>query len=418
MNGIFAIDKPSGITSNQFIMKLQHALTNSQIFSREIQRATAERMRQYQEQTGKAPSKRKLRKVSKVKMGHGGTLDPLASGVLVIGIGSGTKKLANYLSGTIKEYEAEALFGVSTTSGDVEGEILSRNSVAHLNFEDVKTVEDKFKGSLKQTPPIFAALKMDGKPLYEYAREGKPLPRAIQPRQVTIYDLRVFADTLSKTHNYPILRPAGGDAKDAIERLNSGLLDDTLYFSKEYCSKLNLESEEAVIEKPLLITEPEEAEIEKEGDAYRAPLLHFSAKVSSGTYIRSLISDIGKSMRSSSYMVSLIRLQQQDWSLKRDNVFKLEDFTEKDEKVWSKVLGLVLEKGSEVDVRNELLKAEQEFASVKETTDELEKNCEDENGGTGEKINGPPSEPKKLILDDMPEVTEKNDKKRTIDEVL
>ena len=160
MNGIFAIEKPSGITSNQFMMRLQQILNNSHVFSKDIQRATAERMKQYQEETGKKASKRKLRKVSKVKMGHGGTLDPLASGVLVIGIGTGTKKLAEYLSGTVKVYESEALFGVSTTSGDVEGEILSRNSVNHLRMEDLKKVEEKFVGSLKQTPPIYAALKV------------------------------------------------------------------------------------------------------------------------------------------------------------------------------------------------------------------------------------------------------------------
>jgi tRNA pseudouridine55 synthase len=229
MNGIFAIEKPSGITSNQFMLKLQHALTKSQVFSKEIQRATAERKQQYEKQTGKKASKRKLRKVSKVKMGHGGTLDPLASGVLVIGIGAGTKKLANYLSGTVKVYESEALFGVSTTSGDVEGEILSQNSVKHLNFDDLKTVEEKFVGQLKQTPPIYAALKMDGKPLHEYAREGKPLPRAIEPRQVTIYDLKVFSDSLKRDHDYPLLRPTTEEAVDTVKNLNANMLKDVLY---------------------------------------------------------------------------------------------------------------------------------------------------------------------------------------------
>lgn len=360
MNGIFAIDKPSGISSNQFMMKLQHALTNSNIFSREIQRATAERMKQYQEQTGKKASKRKLRKVSKVKMGHGGTLDPLASGVLVIGIGTGTKKLSEYLSGTVKEYESEALFGTSTTSGDVEGDILSQNSVKHLDMDELKSVEEKFKGSLKQTPPIFAALKMDGKPLYEYAREGKPLPRAIEPRQVTIYDLKIFPDSLSRNHNYPLLRPTTGETKDIVERLNNGLLNDPLYFSKEYCTKEGLENENVEI-KAKCLTESESKEIDEQGDAYRAPLLHFKAKVSSGTYIRSLVNDIGKSMQSSSYMVKLIRLAQKDWSLEKQNVFKLEDFTEKDEKVWSKVLEEVLDKGPQINVVEALLKAEKDF---------------------------------------------------------
>lgn len=382
MNGVFAIDKPSGITSNQFMMKLQRALTNSQIFSKEIQRATSERMRQYQEETGMKASKRKLRKVSKVKMGHGGTLDPLASGVLVIGIGAGTKKLANYLAGTIKEYESEALFGVSTTSGDVEGEILSQNSVKHLKIEDLKTIEQKFIGPLRQTPPIYAALKMDGKPLHEYAREGKPLPRAIEPRQVTIYDLKVYPDSLSKDHDYSLLRPSTGEAIETVERLNAGLLSDTLYFSETYSTSQGWDSDKALVESPILLTKEEAEQIDEEGDAYRAPLLHFKAEVSSGTYVRSLISDIGKSMRSSAYMVKLIRLKQGDWSLQKNNVFKLEDFTEKDERVWSRVLGLVLEKGSKVNVTEELVKAEKEHAL--EQSDKAIKGKEDDNSPNGQ----------------------------------
>lgn len=360
MNGIFAIEKPSGITSNQFMMRLQQILTNSQVFSKDIQRATNERMKQYQEQTGKKASKRKLRKVSKVKMGHGGTLDPLASGILVIGIGTGTKKLAEYLSGTVKVYESEALFGVSTISGDVEGEIISRNSVNHLKMDDLKKVEEKFVGLLKQTPPIYAALKMDGKPLHEYARSGTPLPRAIEPRQVTIYDLQVMNDSLTKDHGYSLLRPSG-EALETLQKLNANMSDDTLYFSKEYCEKQGWDNEEARVGKPIPLSEEESQEIEKQGDNYRAPLLHFKSKVSSGTYIRSLISDIGKAMMSSCYMVKLIRVQQKDWSLESQNVFKLADFTERDEKVWSKVLELVLEKGSEINVTDELLKAQKEY---------------------------------------------------------
>ena len=364
MNGIFAIEKPTGISSNQFMLKIQHLFNGSQVFSKEIARATAERMQEYRRQTGRAPSKRKLRKVSKVKMGHGGTLDPLASGVLVIGVGSGTKKLSEYLQGTEKVYESEALFGVSTTSGDVEGEILSENSVKHLHMDELKTVKEKFEGNLKQTPPIYAALKMDGKPLHEYARQGIPLPRAIEPRQVKIYDLTILPDSLTRNHSYPLLRPLTEESKDTIRNLNANLLHDTLYYSKEYCEKKGLTSEIANIEDPIPITEDEKKEIDENGDSYRAPLLHFKAKVSSGTYIRSLVSDIGKAMRSSSYMVKLIRLQQKDWSLKKNNVFKLEDFTENDEFVWSKVLKLVFEKGPQVNVVEEIMRAREEYETI------------------------------------------------------
>ncbi|CAI4051008.1 hypothetical protein SUVZ_14G0430 [Saccharomyces uvarum] len=384
MNGIFAIEKPSGITSNQFMLKLQHALTKSQIFSKEIQRATAERKEQYEQQTGKKASKRKLRKVSKVKMGHGGTLDPLASGVLVIGIGTGTKKLANYLSGTVKVYESEALFGVSTTSGDVEGEILSQNSVKHLNFDDLKTVEEKFVGQLKQTPPIYAALKMDGKPLHEYAREGKPLPRAIEPRQVNIYDLKVFPDSLKRDHGYSFLRPTTEEAVDTVKNLNANMLNDVLYFSKDYTDKHGLDSEVADVEEALPLINEEEQEIKEKGDSYRAPKLHFKANVSSGTYIRSLVSDIGKAMRSSCYMVKLIRLQQQDWSLERNNVFQLADFTERDEKVWSRVLEKVLDEGASVDVIEELMKAEKEVPT--EVKEDVTPDTRLENEATAETV--------------------------------
>ncbi|AET39009.1 pseudouridine synthase PUS4 Ecym_3532 [Eremothecium cymbalariae DBVPG len=363
MNGIFAIEKPSGISSNQFLQKLKHALTKSQVFSKEVQRAVAERAQQYQKETGRKPSKHKLRRVSQIKMGHGGTLDPMASGVMVIGIGNGTKKLAEYLSGTVKVYEAEALFGVSTTSGDVEGDILSQNSVKHLNIEDLKSIQDKFVGLLKQTPPIYAALKMNGKPLYEYAREGIPLPKAIEPREVNVYELKLCSDCLSTDHGYNILRPASDEVKSTISKLNANLSEDTLYFSKEYCEKQGWEDQCARVGPPIMLTEEEREVMEKLGNSYRAPLLHFKTKVSSGTYIRSLISDIGKAMKTSSYMVKLIRCEQQHWSLSKNNVFKLEDFTNLDERVWRPVLCRVLELGSEVNVQEELRKLKEEVGA-------------------------------------------------------
>lgn len=405
MNGIFAIEKPTGISSNQFMLKIQHLFNSSEVFSKEIARATAERMQEYKRQTGKTPSKRKLRKVSKVKMGHGGTLDPLASGVLVIGVGSGTKKLSEYLQGTEKVYESEALFGISTTSGDVEGEILSENSVKHLDMDELKTVKEKFEGNLKQTPPIYAALKMDGKPLHEYARQGIPLPRAIEPRQVKIYHLTIFPDSLTKNHSYPLLRPLTEESKDTIKNLNANLLHDTLYYSKEYCEKKGLASEIADIEDPIPITEEEKKMIDENGDSYRAPLLHFKAKVSSGTYIRSLVSDIGKAMRSSSYMVKLIRLQQKDWSLEKNNVFKLEDFTENDELVWSKVLKLVFEKGPQVNIAEEITKAREKYETILNNKSSVEESTFEEQHTSASK--------KESVMED----SENSSLKRKIDQM-
>jgi len=346
-------------------------------------------------------------------MGHGGTLDPLASGVLVIGIGSGTKQLSNYLGGTVKVYESEALFGVSTTSGDVEGEILAENSVKHLNKEDLLGLKEKFEGSLKQTPPIFAALKMDGKPLHQYAREGIPLPRAIEPRQVTIYDMTFFPDCLTTEHSYPLLRPPTADAKETINLLNANLKEDKLYFSKEYCDKQGWDTQDARVEEPLPLTDEELKIIEEQADTYRAPLLHFRAKVSSGTYIRSLISDIGKAMRSSSYMVKLIRLQQEKWSLEEGNVFKFEDFNERDEKVWSKVLQKVIDLGPEVKIVDEIAQAQAAFDLEKKSNEDSYTNDVTESietakeGGRKETEEGESKETEEA----------QNSKKRSVDEL-
>ncbi|CCH58577.1 hypothetical protein TBLA_0A07880 [Henningerozyma blattae CBS 6284] len=374
MNGIFAIEKPSGITSNQFLQKLQNVLAHSQVFSKSIQAATSERAAEYERQTGKKPSKRKLRKVMKVKMGHGGTLDPLASGVLVIGIGSGTKKLSNYLNGCVKEYESKALFGIGTTSGDVEGDILSECSTKQLNWDDLNTAKEKFLGKLKQTPPIYAALKMNGKPLHEYARAGIPLPRKIEPRQVEIHELEIFKDSLTKDHGFKFLRPKDEETVETIKKLemNANMLEDKLYYSTEYCAKNGIENEE-VEYSPIPLTEEEKSLLNEQGENYQAPLLHMRAKVSSGTYIRSLISDIGKSQGSAAYMVQLIRTSQSEWSLTRQNVFKMEDFTERDEEVWRPVLEKVLAAGGDNTNIDESLKASQEtFDKIKKTSQNIE----------------------------------------------
>ncbi|AMD20328.1 HDL416Wp [Eremothecium sinecaudum] len=359
MNGIIAIEKPAGISSNKFLERLRNVWSSSKVFSDEI----AIKLQQYKAETGKKPNRRKMRKVADIKLGHGGTLDPLASGVLVVGVGKGTKKLPQYLTGATKVYETVGLFGVATTSGDSEGDVLKESSVSHLNMEELKTVEEKFLGCLKQTPPIYAALKMNGKPLYEYARNGIPLPKPIEPREVNIFELKVFEDSLSREHDHKFLRPLTEEAKDTVSKLNANIADDVLYYSDKYCSAQGWDNQIAPIEKPIELTAEEREIIEKEGENYRAPTLHFKAKVSSGTYIRSLVSDIGKAMRSSAYMVELIRVEQQEWSLEKGNVFSLEDFIEHDEQVWRPVLEKVLENGGSVNVKEELQEASKKFAS-------------------------------------------------------
>lgn len=382
MNGILAISKPQGITSSKFIAQLQHIFTDSPVFAKQLADIRGSKMQAIQETSGKKASRRQMRKHTKVKMGHGGTLDPLATGVLVVGVGNGTKKLQNYLSGTVKTYEAEALFGASTTSGDVEGEVLTKNASSHITKQDLDKIPEKFIGHLKQTPPIFAALKMDGKPLYEYARQNLPLPRPIEPREVQIYDLKIEDDSLTKDHDYEFIKSTeveGDDGEITIEEAlskNPTLNDNKLYFSKEYSEKQGNAEESFEIEKP----KPSDGSEKVEN--HKAPLLHFTASVSSGTYIRSLISDIGKVVQSSAYMVKLIRLQQAEWELEK-NVFKLEDFTERDPEVWGPVLKQVFDKGGE-EIKNlsELFaEAEKEYKEKKAKQEEEE----EEDGETSKK---------------------------------
>lgn len=344
MNGVFAIEKPKGITSSKFIGKLQEIFSNSGAFSSDLQTMKDTMIKNLS--TDKTWSKDRINKRAsklKIKIGHGGTLDPLASGVLVIGIGSGTKKLQYYLGECNKSYETKALLGLSTTTGDSEGEILTKNDVSHITTDLVKQSVPKFIGDLKQTPPIFSALKMNGKPLYDYAREGKPLPAPIKTREVKVADIKIHEDDLlTEEHEFIALKlelDEDGNPKEHLLSKNPTLNDSPLYFSQQYLQKCEDQNLPKEVGKPKLTEDLPE----------KLPLIHLTCDVSSGTYIRSLISDIGRSLQSSAYMVELTRVKQSDWEMNK-NVFKLTDFTEKDERIWGVVLKEVLDKGPDVSL--------------------------------------------------------------------
>lgn len=136
-----------------------------------------------------------------VKIGHGGTLDPLATGVLIIGVGKGTKHLQDFLSCT-KSYEATLLFGAATDTYDVKGRILGKAPYAHVTREKVEEALEKFRGKIMQRPPLFSALRIQGKRLYEYAREGKEVPVEIQERPVTVEKLEIMEWFEPGSHEY------------------------------------------------------------------------------------------------------------------------------------------------------------------------------------------------------------------------
>ncbi len=152
MLGLLNINKPSGITS--------HDVVNV------VRRITGVR-----------------------QVGHTGTLDPLATGVLIVLIGPATR-LARYLSGVDKTYSAVVRLGETTSTYDAEGEVLLRRPVT-VGRAEIEVALEAYRGPLLQTPPMVSALKVGGKPLYKLARKGQEVER--QPRQVTIHALTLEA---------------------------------------------------------------------------------------------------------------------------------------------------------------------------------------------------------------------------------
>ena len=122
------------------------------------------------------------------KAGHGGTLDPLASGLLVILVGEGTK-FAGPMLDADKEYLATVKLGVTTTTADAEGEVLEERPV-QVQPDQVAAALGRFRGPIAQMPPMHSALKRDGVPLYQLARAGRSVER--QPRQVEIHELELL----------------------------------------------------------------------------------------------------------------------------------------------------------------------------------------------------------------------------------
>lgn len=126
------------------------------------------------------------------KAGHAGTLDPLASGLLAILFGEATKFSQLSLEAD-KEYLARARLGITTTTADAEGEVLERKACT-VRAEAIEPVLAQFRGEIDQVPPMYSALKRDGRPLYALAREGLEVPRAVRRIRVHVLELLDFAD--------------------------------------------------------------------------------------------------------------------------------------------------------------------------------------------------------------------------------
>lgn len=122
------------------------------------------------------------------RVGHAGTLDPMATGVLVICLGKATR-IVEYLMGAEKEYRARLILGISTDSQDSTGEIVSESDASFVTREALENAAARFVGEIEQVPPMVSAIRHEGKRLYKIAREGKIVER--KPRRVSVYSIKV-----------------------------------------------------------------------------------------------------------------------------------------------------------------------------------------------------------------------------------
>jgi len=155
---VLLVDKPLEWTSYQAVAKIKYAL---------------------QKVTGK----------KKLKVGHAGTLDPLATGLLIICVGKKTKEISDFM-GLPKEYVAHVKLGATTPSYDLESAVDAEFPTDHINLETIEKVLKAFIGEISQVPPIFSAIKKDGIRAYEKARAGEEVVMA--PRQVIIHELEIL----------------------------------------------------------------------------------------------------------------------------------------------------------------------------------------------------------------------------------
>lgn len=133
------------------------------------------------------------------KVGHFGTLDPLAEGLLILGIGSYTK-IGNYLKDDTKEYIAEVLIGTSTDTYDITGNILKKEENYNLNKKTLEETLSSFKGKYLQEVPIYSAVKVGGRKLYDYARKGEKV--SLPKKEVEIFDIKLLNAYKKEEKNY------------------------------------------------------------------------------------------------------------------------------------------------------------------------------------------------------------------------
>jgi tRNA pseudouridine55 synthase len=154
-NGVLLVDKPAGLSSAEVTNRLK-------------------------------------KKFRLARIGHGGTLDPFATGLLIVLVGEGTK-VARFLLEGDKGYEAVAALGAETDTGDLTGEVVNRCETDTVPLAEWREIAKTWTGTIRQTPPAYSAIKVKGRPLYDYARKGEEVE--IKSREATVHELAIESAT-------------------------------------------------------------------------------------------------------------------------------------------------------------------------------------------------------------------------------
>lgn len=374
--GVFAINKPTGQSSAQVIRDCQQHFNPSSFFKPLVEHEVEKRRT-----NGSRIKPRKLKAASQVKIGHGGTLDPLATGILILGIGSATKALPQFLD-CMKSYEATVVFGAATDTYDRVGRILSKRPYDHITRDKVEEALGHFRGKQTQVPPLYSALKMNGKPLYEYAREGKAIPREIESREVEVTELEIIEwyDPGEHNHRWP-LEEAEAAERNLAEQV--WRVKKTQEGSKPLTPDQKKEDEDAIAEHELqkrkfeerqdrlVRDEPSKRQRQPKNSAMMSgalgslpgatalhsnrgrdlhvpppdastpppwtdagpPACKIRMTVSSGYYVRSFCHDLGAKLDSAAIMAELCRTRQSDFTVGGVNCLEYTDLA-RGEDVW------------------------------------------------------------------------------------
>ncbi|KAG5355918.1 putative tRNA pseudouridine synthase 4 [Yarrowia sp. B02] len=401
-NGVFVVDKPNNIGSTQVVEKLKRTFMNAQ------------------------GGKKKGGPKHPLKIGHGGALDPFATGVLAVGVGSGTKQLGDMTHSTDKEYIATVYMGYETTTLDREGHVVKSDDSSHITAEQIDKCLDKFRGDIKQFPPVYSSVSVDGVRLWDYARNGLKVPY-IPSRECHVSKLELISPVIS-THGYTPLGQAndeeiavaqgvakikkeGGDmTREEYEESKKGQPKvSKKQLKRDKKRKYDAEEVAAVVREPVQEvkeTQTHEKTLEERKKEYneklnaeevsiynmfakeqaekgsfqpKTPVFQIRAAVSSGTYIRQLANDICEELGVSGHLVELRRLNQGKFGI--ENCFPLEAIVNQPEEVWEEEMQKALEQGPDYAWTKPLEKVEE----VVEKTEEMTETKETETKETEEK---------------------------------